>query len=199
MSSLHNTIRVIEKINAWAIHLVKWLVPVLILTLVYEVIMRYGMGRPTLWSYDVTYMLCSIFLAIGMAYTLKEGGHVNIDIILEKLSIKQRAILQAVFYVILFFPLWGLITYFFASYVVDSWISLSVARVGTWRPPIYPFNTWIWIGSLLLFLQGIAELLKYIYMAKTGRDDYIDPSEEEKIQEEIAEKEKILEDVTADA
>ncbi len=181
--SIHGVIRRLDDINIKATHLVKWLVPVLILILVYEVFMRYVIGNPTLWVFDMAYMTCSLFLAIGMGYTLQVGGQVNIDIIIDSLPPRTRSILQAVFYVVLFFPLWGLITYFFLFYVVDSWESLDRARVGTWMPPIYPFNTWLWIGSLLLFLQGISEFLKLIYLAITGKETYEDPEKPEQTEE----------------
>jgi len=39
----------------WVGRVVAWLIIPLIGVLVYEVIMRYGMNRPTMWAYDITY------------------------------------------------------------------------------------------------------------------------------------------------
>ncbi len=196
MGIFHGIIKAIDKINEVAIKTVQWLVLFLILTLVYEVFMRYAVGTPTLWSYDVTYFSASIFLAIGMGYTLKEGGHVNIDIFIERMSIRTRAILQAFFYVLLFFPLWYLILDAFLPNVLASWASGERARVGSWMPIIYPFKTWLFVGIALLILQGVSEFLKLIFMAITNEDTYVSKSAEEKVQAEIDEKEASLKEQT---
>ncbi|GEM_PF-253237 len=190
MSVFFGIIRVIDKINEYVIKTVQWFVLVLIITLAYEVYMRYVMGSPTLWSYDITYFSTSIFLALGMGYTLKDGGHVNIDIIIERMAIRPRAILLAVFYLVLFFPLWILILNAFLPNLLYSWETAERARVGSWMPPIYPYKTWLFVGIILLALQGISEFLKLIYMAITNEDKYIDKSTIEKVQAEIEEKEK---------
>lgn len=194
MSIFHGVIKVIDKISELFIRLVQWFVLILIVTLVYEVFMRYAMGAPTLWSYDVTYFSASLFLALGMAYTLKEGGHVNIDIIIERMSVRSRAILLAVFYLVLFFPLWVLILDAFLPNVMYSWTTGERARVGSWMPIIYPFKTWLFVGVALLTLQGVSEFMKLIYMAITNEDKYVAKSSLEKIQEEIEEKEALLQE-----
>ncbi len=192
MAIFHGIIKVIEKINEYFIKAVMWFVLFLIVTLVYEVFMRYAVGSPTLWSYDVTYFSASLFLALGMAYTLKEGGHVNIDILIERMSVRTRAIVLAFFYLLLFFPLWYLIMDAFLPNVLASWASGERARVGSWMPIIYPFKTWLFVGVLLLTLQGVAEFLKLIYMAITNEDTYAEKSALEKIQEEVEETESLV-------
>lgn len=194
MNLFHKIIKIIEKINEFAIKSVQWLVIVLIITLAYEVFMRYAMSSPTLWSYDVTYFATSLFLAIGMGYTLREGGHVNIDIILERMPLRPRAILLAVFYLVLFFPLWILILNAFLPNLLYSWETGERARVGSWMPPIYPFKTWLFVGIVLLTLQGVAEFMKLVYMAITGTDAYVEKSAEEKVKEEIRETEEMLQE-----
>ena len=194
MSVFHGVIKVIDKFNEYVVKVVQWFVLILVLTLVYEVFMRYAMGAPTLWSYDVTYFSASLFLALGMAHTLKEGGHVNIDIIIEKMSIRTRAILQAFFYLLLFFPLWYFIIEAFLPNVIYSWTTGERARVGSWMPIIYPFKTWLFAGVVLLTLQGVSEFLKLIYMAITNEDKYVEKSALERVQEEIEEKEALLQE-----
>jgi len=196
MSIFHGIIKAIDKINEIAIKSVQWFVLFLILTLVYEVFMRYAVGSPTLWSYDVTYFSASLFLAIGMGYTLKEGGHVNIDIIIERMSVRSRAILLAFFYLFLFFPLWYLILDAFLPNVLASWASGERARVGSWMPIIYPFKTWLFVGIVLLILQGVSEFLKLIYMAITNEDKYVSKSAAERVQEEIEETGSTLKEQT---
>jgi TRAP-type C4-dicarboxylate transport system permease small subunit len=56
----------------------------------YEVVARYVFNAPTTWSIDIsTYaMFWACFL--GGAYTLREGGHVAVDVIVRRLGVTRR-------------------------------------------------------------------------------------------------------------
>ena len=66
-------------------------VPLLVLTLVYEVIARYVFNAPTLWSYDTSYFLNSILVMMGAGYTLSRRGHIAVDVIYTLLPPRGRA------------------------------------------------------------------------------------------------------------
>ena len=51
----------------------------LILATVYDVGARYLFNAPTQWAYEVGYMMMGAHALLGMAYTLREGGHIRID------------------------------------------------------------------------------------------------------------------------
>ena len=36
-------------------------------------------NAPTQWAYEVGYMMMGTHALLGMAYTLREGGHIRID------------------------------------------------------------------------------------------------------------------------
>lgn len=168
MKVVTTVIKTIDRINEFVTKYVQWLVLVLVFTLVYEVIMRYIFRSPTLWSFDVSYMSASIFIMLGMGYTLQQQGHVNIDIIVEKFSRRTQAVFNIIFMLLLFFPLWFSIMDVFIPHLIRSWAIGERASVGTWLPPIYPFKTWLLAGMVLLFLQGISEFLKEI-LVLSGR------------------------------
>ena len=59
-----------------------------------EICMRYFAKRPQVWSVEVCeYLLFSIAF-FGAAWLLKEGGHVNIDLVLGHLNPKVQRFLQ---------------------------------------------------------------------------------------------------------
>lgn len=59
----------------------------------YEVVARYAFHAPTTWSIDVS--IYGVFWAtfLGSPYALREGGHVAVDVVVEKLD---RAVRNAV-------------------------------------------------------------------------------------------------------
>ena len=168
MNAIKTIIRGIDKLSDLFMQGAKWFVLALILTLVYEVVMRYILSSPTLWSFDMSYMLGSIALIFGMAYTFKDKGHVNIDIFYEKLSNRNQALLNVLFALLLFFPLWLYLLYNLWPHMLRSWEIKERSPIGSWLPPFYPFKTWIFAGVALLTLQGIAEFLKDMVVLVTG-------------------------------
>ena len=52
---------------------VAWLNVPLVLAVAYEVIARYFFNAPTIWAYDVTYMLYAAIFMLGAAYALHLG------------------------------------------------------------------------------------------------------------------------------
>lgn len=151
----------VAKLSAWAMLL-------LVLTMTYEVVSRYVFGHPTLWSYDVSYMLGSITIIMGMAYTLKIKGHVSIDIFFNKMPRRIQALLYVIFSLTLFFLLWGLMVKVMLPHVMMSFATHERSWIGTWQPIVYPFKAWVTIGTIMLLIQGIAELIRDFYVLVTG-------------------------------
>lgn len=66
------------------------------LSITADVFLRYFINKPTIWVNDVSgYMLVWIIF-LGASYTLKEGGHVKVDLLYEKASEKTRHILTII-------------------------------------------------------------------------------------------------------
>src|SRR6186997_370287 len=72
-------VRVIDKFTDTTGVWVAWLNMPLVLAVAWEVIARYAFNAPTVWSYDVTYMLYSAIFMLGCAYALHKGAHIRTD------------------------------------------------------------------------------------------------------------------------
>jgi len=160
----------VDKVNEFFAKLFAWALFLLVLTMTYEVVSRYGFGRPTLWSYDVSYFLSSLMVMMGMAYTLRIKGHVRIDIFYNKFSARLKALTDVIFTLIFFFPLLYLMIAAMIPHVMFSWAQEERSWVGTWLPIIYPYKTWVTVGAVLLFVQGTVEFLRDLYVVITGGD-----------------------------
>jgi TRAP-type mannitol/chloroaromatic compound transport system permease small subunit len=137
--------------------------------LTYEVIVRYAFNSPTIWAYDITYMLYGSHFMLGATYTLYKKGHIRTDLIYNKLPVKGQGWIDAVCYLFLFFP--GMIYFFLAGWreAIHAWEILEKSEATGWRPPMYPFKTVIPFASILLMIQGVSEFLKSVYAALRGR------------------------------
>jgi TRAP-type mannitol/chloroaromatic compound transport system permease small subunit len=66
--------RLLDPIAVWSGNLVAWLIVPMVLALSYEVVARYLFNAPTLWAYDMTFMLYGTFFMLGSAFTLQRRG-----------------------------------------------------------------------------------------------------------------------------
>ena len=76
--------------------------------------------------------------------------------------------IDAIMYLVLFFP--GMIFFLVAGidYAAHSWVTQERTTLSPWRPIIYPFKTVIPLTALMLMIQGVSEFIKSIYAAKMG-------------------------------
>jgi TRAP-type mannitol/chloroaromatic compound transport system permease small subunit len=152
----------IIKLNQWIGTAVSWLMLVLVLELVYDALARYIFNAPTVWSFDVSYMLYATLFMLGGGYTLYFKGHIRVDLIYEKVSKRGKAIIDLIGYIAFFFPVMVVLIVYGAINAHESWLYTERAQVSYWAPTLWWFKLQIPIGGLLLLLQGIVEFVKVI-------------------------------------
>lgn len=162
-------VRGIDKFTELTGNIFCWLALPLVLALTYEVIARYALHAPTVWAYDVSYMLYGTLFMLGAGYTLLKGGHIRTDIFYMSWSVRTRGRVDAVLYLFLFFP--GMAFFFWMGLeeALHAWDIREVSDASPWRPPLYPFKTVIPVSAVLLLIQGVSEFLKAAYAGLRGR------------------------------
>jgi TRAP-type mannitol/chloroaromatic compound transport system permease small subunit len=147
---------------------VAWLNVPLVLVVAYEVVARYFFNAPTIWVFDMTYMLYSAIFLLGAAYALHKGAHIRTDFFFEAWSTRTKGIIDSTAYILFFFPgLFLLMTVGFH----EAWYAWRIGETSEqtpWRPILWPFKTIIPVTCLLLIIQGVSETLKSLYAASTG-------------------------------
>lgn len=136
-----------------------WLVMPLVLGVTYEVFARYALNAPTVWAYDLAYMLYGSMFMLGAAYALRRGAHVRTDFLYNGWSDRRKAVADAIGY-LLFLP--ALLFYLLAlgRQAQHSWMIGEKSVESAWRPPLYPFKWMMVVGMALLLLQGVVEFLR---------------------------------------
>lgn len=162
-------VKIIDSLSDWVGIFVAWLIIPLVGALVFEVAARYIFNAPTIWAYDMSYLLCGTLFIMGVAYTLRHKGHVRVDIFFEKLSPRGKSILDTCMYLLVFFPLVIVFFWWGIDYARESWRIQETAWLSSWRPPLYHFKTIIPIAALLMILQGMAEFIRQIHFAVRGK------------------------------
>lgn len=161
-------VRHIEYVSECSGNIFRYIVPVLVFTITYDVFLRYAFNAPTKWSYDITYMLGGTLMLMVQAYTLLHKGHVNIDILQRRFSPRANLLVDTIFSLLLFFPLMLVLFYSSLRHAITSIALGELSNVGFWRPILYPFKTMIPIAFLLVTLQGIAAFIRNVYSLTHG-------------------------------
>ena len=144
----------------WSGRLVSWINVVLVITITYDVIMRYLFNAPTNWSYTLSYMLGATMFCIGQGYVHRINGHVRVDLLYVKFSPKTKLLLDLIFTILFFLPAFLLVSkslwenFFYSFHVQEKAIH------STWYPITWPYKFLIAIGFSLFFIQGIMRLIE---------------------------------------
>ena len=165
---LLNTIRTIDTFTDWTGTVVSWLSVPLVAAVAYEVVSRYLFNAPTIWAFDVTYMLYGTVFMLGAAYALHKGAHIRTDFFWEQFSTRRKGTIDAIAYVLFFFP--GFLILLVVSFeeALYAWRINEMSDQTPWRPILWPFKAVVPLACLLLLIQGFSEFLKSLYMARTG-------------------------------
>ena len=165
---MNRLVRAIDAASTATGWLAGWLIVPMTIAVVYEVVARYAFGAPTRWSYEVTYMTYGAQFMLAAAYTLLKGGHIRTDVFYERWSPRRRAIVDAVCYVMFFFP--GLIFILYAGWVETRFAweigERTGLRIGVVPIRMYVFKAVIPLTAALLLLQGVAELIRCVQVVR---------------------------------
>ena len=168
--SYYKTIKIIDNFSEWTGNAFAWLSVPLAIVVFYEVVSRYFFNDPTIWAYDLSYMLYGALFMLGAAITLRRGAHIRTDMLWEKFSQTTKGKIDFYAYIIFFFP--GMILLFTTS-IDDAWHALTFGELSEqtpWRPYLWPLKSVVPMTALLMMIQGVSEILKSWYMMRTGKE-----------------------------
>jgi TRAP-type mannitol/chloroaromatic compound transport system permease small subunit len=170
---METTIRVIDSVNDRLGKLAAWIVVPLTVIVLLEIAMRYFANNPTIWVYDVSWMLFSVFFLLGGGYTMVHKKHVRIDLLYSMLPRKGQAIYELFFFLVIFLPTMAVIGLRAIEYAAAAWETGQSLSTTVWTFPAAPIRTVMPLAFFLLFLQGIAEVLRntLILIGKEQSDD----------------------------
>jgi TRAP-type mannitol/chloroaromatic compound transport system permease small subunit len=157
-----------DKVSEWFGKAFAWLILLMTFGVSYEVFVRYVLNAPTVWAFDVTYIMYGALFMMGGAYTLSRDGHVRADFIYRLWRPRTQAMVELVLYLLFFFP--GIIALVLAGwkYASRSWRFLEVSTMSPANIPIFQFKTVIVAAGLLMFVQGIAQVCRCIICIRIG-------------------------------
>jgi TRAP-type mannitol/chloroaromatic compound transport system permease small subunit len=95
--------------------------------------------------------------------------HTRVDLLYRNLSPRNKALINVISSVFLFFPLMGALMITSISWAVRAWRIKETMISTFWYPPAAPYRTVFALGILLFTLQGIANFIRDLYFLMRGK------------------------------
>lgn len=132
----------------------------MIINVFYDVIMRYFFNDVSIGMQELEWHLFAAMFMFGIAYTLKEDGHVRVDIFYETMSARKKAIINIFGSVVLALPMTLLIFYYSWEYTLEAY----EMGEGSGDPGGLPHR---WIVRSIIPLSSLFLVLAIIHVVLT--------------------------------
>jgi len=155
----------IDKISDFFGQIAKWAVLLSCVISVGNVVMRYLFDYSSNAWLEIQWYMFAACVMLGAAQVLRVNEHVRVDLIYGRLNSRYRVFIDIFGLLFFLFPVIGLMFYLsfplFLKMFLTSEMSNSAGGLIRW-----PAMLMLPLGFGLLFLQGIAELIKRIAWLK---------------------------------
>ena len=160
---------IIDRINGLIGRTAAWLCLAVVVLQFTVVLLRYlfGIGSIRLQE-SIIYSHAAMFLLVA-AWTLKNEGHVRVDIFYANASPRGKALVDLCGALLLLIPFAAAILYFSLPYVARSWATMEGSREASGLPLVFALKTLIPIFAAMLILQGAAQAMR-AWSVLSGKD-----------------------------
>jgi len=152
----------LEKVIRYVSHFTAFTLAALVVLVVYDAMMRYLFSAGSTALQELEWHFFDVVILLSIAYTMRMGAHVRVDIFYDKFSPKTQAIINTFSLLLFVLPLSFLIVYIGIGFVELSFVQNEASS-----DPGGLTHRWI-VKSLmplsfgLVALQGFSELMKNI-------------------------------------
>ncbi len=155
--------RVIDRISLVVGRIVVWFTLLAVAIITFEVVSRYVFDKPTNWAHESMTLVFAMQYILAGAYAHYMHGHVRVDVVYQALSVRNRARMDVLTSMLFFFYI-GIMTWTAWWFYWDSQQMHEVSFTD-WAPPLYPVKFTVFLGTLLLLLQGLANFVRDLKVA----------------------------------
>ncbi|MCF2671484.1 TRAP transporter small permease subunit [Butyricicoccus pullicaecorum] len=151
----------IDTVNDWIGRICAFAVLSTFGVIICEVVLRRLFHNPQIWTMDMICMTFGCYIILICAYGFQKKAFVAVDVLYARLPTLGQHILHICTYLCFMVP-------FLFVLVPESWRFFYRAYVSgekgysVWAPPTWPVKLCLFIGLVLMCVQGVSEILKHI-------------------------------------
>ena len=150
----------VDRLSYYSGEFVSYWAVIAVFVYFYEVVARYVFNSPTNWAHEGMFLMFGMQYLIAGSYAMLTDAHVRVDIFYAEWSAMRKAVVDLLTSIFFFI--------FAGTLLVTGWIfAMDATRVNEisfseWEIAYWPFKWAIFVGGLLLILQGVAKLARDI-------------------------------------
>jgi TRAP-type mannitol/chloroaromatic compound transport system permease small subunit len=150
----------IDRFNAAVGRAAAWAALFIVVVQFAVVLLRYVFSIGSIWlSESIVYGHAVLFM-LAAAWTLRDGGHVRVDVFYSEASERTKAKIDLAGAVLLLIPFMVVLAAFAVPYVARSWAVLERSRESSGLPLVFLLKTLIPAFALMMALQGISQAIR---------------------------------------
>ena len=150
----------IDRFNTAIGRSVAWVLLFVVLVQFAVVLLRYVFETGSIWLTESIIYGHAAVLMLAAAWTLRDDGHVRIDVFYANASPRTKAWIDLLGALLLLLPFMLVLAWFAIPYVARSWAILERSRETSGLPAVFLLKTLIPLFALLMALQGIAQAIR---------------------------------------
>lgn len=157
-------VRTIDRLTDRIGRFLSWITVLLVVLVTVDVLLRYAFAASPVWLRELQWQLFALLFLGAGAYTLRHDKHVRVDLFYGRFAPADRARVNG----------WGSLLFLLPWTAVLVWYgydaALSAWRVGEGSPNPGGLPAWyvvksaVPLGMALLFLQGLAEVIRGFFL-----------------------------------
>lgn len=151
---------VIDRISGAAMGVAVFAAFAIILIQLTAVILRYVFGLSFSWLNDSVIFSFAMIFMLGAAGTLRDDGHVRVDILRQRFSARTRAVIEMIGSLVFIVPIGILVLYAGSSFMARTWAGLEPFNESDGLPVKYLFKTLIPLFAVLMIGQAVSQATK---------------------------------------
>lgn len=149
-------------------HAFSWCVLILTASTCYEVFMRYVLNAPTVWAFDMSYMMYGALFMMSGAYAVSRNSHVRGDFLYRKWPNRTQAKVDLTLFLVFYFPAIFAMVFTGGSYAFESMRILESSVNSPAGVPVWPLKMVILVAGITLLIAGISEVMRCLVCIRTG-------------------------------
>ena len=155
----------IDKVTNNIAYILSYMLILLIIIVFSTVFFRYVLSISYVILQELIMYIHALIFMLGISYTLKEKAHVKIDIIYNILTKENQNLVSSVGVLLFILPTSLFISYISLDMVFQSWRVLEGSSEAGGLNLVFILKSLIPITGILIFFQGLSELIKYRIMS----------------------------------
>ncbi|XPV68425.1 MAG: TRAP transporter small permease subunit [Halarcobacter sp.] len=142
----------------------------MILNVFYDVIMRYFFKSGSIAMQEMEWHLFSVIILLGVSYTLKEDGHVRVDLLYDRWSPRKKAMVNMIGAVLFILPIALLVGISSIDNAVEAFHSMEQSGDPGGLPYRWIVKSLIPLAFFLLIITTVGFFIKNLNVYKGNHD-----------------------------